>query len=81
MLAWRTELYGMTSIVKAATRSQACYFTVSAAKEAGWKADVTGPVRAWRAPKFDALKMPARTCWSPETAERELASPTTAKGG
>lgn len=69
MLAWRTELWGIESIVKAPTRAAARAATIRCARSAEYDVPWLTHVRVRRAPEYDAAPVPPSKCWSPDHAE------------
>lgn len=55
VLAWRTTLWGIDSVVFASTRAKAKAATIRAAQDAGYRASFVSPVRCVRAPEADGL--------------------------
>jgi hypothetical protein len=72
VVAWRTTLWDIDSVVFATTRARAKAATIRAARDAGYDPSFVTPVRVVRAPEADGVSADEGRCLSPDHVTRSL---------
>jgi len=70
-VGWRTNLWGIESVVRASSRARARAATIRCAREAGYDVRFLESVHVRRGPELDELDIPVGKCRTPPLDEDE----------